>query len=211
MLKKTARAPAATFSAVAMARLIMARRHASSCSRSHATHVGNTGRWPNVASSPANSSANAPCSRNHGQSTLGGVSEPVDVVEWSPEWPAQFERYARRLGDALGSLPLAVEHVGSTAVPGLPAKPVIDIDVVLRRDADVAEAVRRLARVGYRHEGDLGIPGREAFAWPPGEQRHHVYVVIVDGAAHAAHVLFRDYLRGHPGMAREYGELKRRL
>jgi GrpB-like predicted nucleotidyltransferase (UPF0157 family) len=139
------------------------------------------------------------------------VSEPADVVEWSSEWPKQFERYARRLGDALGSLPLAIQHVGSTAVPGLPAKPVIDIDVVLRRDADGAEAVRRLARAGYRHEGDLGIPGREAFAWPPGEQRHHVYVVVVDGAAHAAHLLFRDYLRAHPGTAQEYGELKRRL
>jgi GrpB-like predicted nucleotidyltransferase (UPF0157 family) len=139
------------------------------------------------------------------------VSEPVDVIEWSSEWPKQFERYARRLSDAVGSLALAIEHVGSTAVPGLPAKPVIDIDVVLRRDADVAEAVRRLARVGYRHEGDVGIPGREAFAWPPCDQRHHVYVVVVDNAAHAAHLLFRDYLRAHPGTAREYGELKRRL
>ena len=139
------------------------------------------------------------------------MSEPVAVVEWSSEWATQFERYATRLCGALGSLPLAIEHVGSTAVPGLPAKPSSTSTSSSVATPNVAEAVRRLARVGYRHEGDLGIPGREAFTWPPGEQRHHVYVVVVDGAAHAAHVLFRDYLRAHPGTAREYAELKRRL
>jgi GrpB-like predicted nucleotidyltransferase (UPF0157 family) len=101
--------------------------------------------------------------------------------------------------------------VGSTSVRGLAAKPIIDIDVVLVRDADVVEAIQRLGLIGYRHEGDLCIPGREAFAWPPGAQRHHLYLVVAGGAAHTAHLTFRDHLRAHPDVAREYGVLKRRL
>jgi GrpB-like predicted nucleotidyltransferase (UPF0157 family) len=140
-----------------------------------------------------------------------GVSDPVRVVDWSPDWPAEFACYARRIHDALGSLPVAIEHVGSTAVAGLAAKPIIDIDVVLRHDADLAEAVRRLDRIGYRHEGDIGIPGRHAFAWPQGQQRHHVYIVTVGGDAHTRHLLFREYLCAHPDAAQEYAALKRRL
>jgi GrpB-like predicted nucleotidyltransferase (UPF0157 family) len=139
------------------------------------------------------------------------MSEPVEVVDWSPEWQAQFDRYARRLREALGVLPVSIEHVGSTSVQGLAAKPIIDIDVVLRRAADVAEAVERLGRIGYRHEGDLGIPGRAAFAWPPGEQRHHLYVVVAGSDACTAHLIFRDYLRDHPDVAQQYASLKRCL
>jgi GrpB-like predicted nucleotidyltransferase (UPF0157 family) len=137
--------------------------------------------------------------------------EPIAIVDWQPDWAGQFRRYAARISAAMGSLALAVEHVGSTAVPGLFAKPVIDIDVVVPDVSDVPEAIELIERIGYRHEGDLGVRGREAFMWPPGEERHHVYVVVAGGTAHHDHVWFRDHLRGHPDVAREYGQLKRSL
>lgn len=95
--------------------------------------------------------------------------------------------------DALGEeLALAVEHVGSTAVPGLAAKPVVDIDAVVPSAEDVPLAVERLERAGYRHEGDLGIPGREAFEPPADAPWHHLYVLAADS----------EELRRHLGLPR---------
>ena len=137
-------------------------------------------------------------------------ADPVVVVDHDPEWPRQFERLRDRVARALGPLAERIEHVGSTAVPGLAAKPVIDLDVVVRSPADVGPAIERLATLGYRHQGDLGIAGREAFLWPPGEPRHHVYVCPATSEALRSHLLFRDYLRSHPAAAERYGAAKRR-
>lgn len=102
------------------------------------------------------------------------------------------------------------QHVGSTAVPGLPAKPVIDVDVVVR-PADVESVIRRLVRLEYVHEGDLGVPGREAFIRPAGTPAHHLYVCPAGSAALKQHLRFRDYLRANPVVAGEYASLKRSL
>jgi GrpB-like predicted nucleotidyltransferase (UPF0157 family) len=84
------------------------------------------------------------------------VSEPNIVIrEYDPAWQKLFEGLRERLLDALGGLAVAVEHVGSTAVPGLAAKPIVDIDAVVTSAEDVPLAVERLERAGYRHEGDL--------------------------------------------------------
>lgn len=72
-------------------------------------------------------------------------------------------------------------------------------------------ALERLRRLGYVYQGDKGIAGREAFMWPPHALRHHLYVVVADSKPHADHVQFRDYLRSHPDVAREYAELKKAL
>jgi GrpB-like predicted nucleotidyltransferase (UPF0157 family) len=122
-----------------------------------------------------------------------------------------FERLRGRIEAALGDLQARVEHVGSTAVPGLAAKPIVDIDVIVQR-VDVDRAVERLAPIGYRPgEHRLAIPDRHALAWPEGEQRHHVNVCPSDSAELERHVRFRDRLREDPVLAREYGELKREL
>jgi len=139
------------------------------------------------------------------------TSEPVVVVDYDPEWPRLFARLRARALEALGDPAAEVEHIGSTAVPGLAAKPVVDLDVVVRREEDVPRAGERLERVGYVHQGDKGVPGREAFAWPDGEPRHHLYVVVGGSPAHRRHVLVRDYLLAHPEEARAYGELKKEL
>jgi GrpB-like predicted nucleotidyltransferase (UPF0157 family) len=140
--------------------------------------------------------------------------KPVVVVAYDPSWPRAFERLRARAAAALGDLCLAVEHVGSTAVPGLPAKPIIDLDAVVPSVAAVPAAVARLAAIGYVHQGDLGITGREAFADPPpapGEApwpAHHLYVCPADGAELRRHLAFRDHLRAHPEDVRAYAAAK---
>jgi GrpB-like predicted nucleotidyltransferase (UPF0157 family) len=134
----------------------------------------------------------------------------VEVVDWSPRWAEQFEEVATVLRGALASLPSAtVEHVGSTSVPGLAAKPVLDIDVVVDR-SEVAAAVAALESVGYVHRGDLGVTGREAFH-APDEPRRHVYVCTA-GTTHVRnHLAVRHVLRTQPGLRDAYADVKRAL
>ena len=134
----------------------------------------------------------------------------VRVVAYDPAWPHRFEALRRRIQAGVGDIALAIEHVGSTAVPGLPAKPVIDLDVVVPRGA-MSEGIGRLARLGYAPRGDLGIPDREAFRPPPGPPRHHLYLCPADSRALANHLAVRDHLRRHEDDARAYGRLKLRL
>jgi GrpB-like predicted nucleotidyltransferase (UPF0157 family)/gluconate kinase len=139
------------------------------------------------------------------------LTQPVVVSDYDHEWPILFRHVAEPVRRALKEIVVAVEHVGSTSVPGLAAKPVIDIDIVVRSREDVPVAIERLRQIGYVYQGDKGIAGREAFMWPPHAPRHHLYVVIAGSKPHADHVRFRDYLRSHPEVAREYAELKRSL
>ncbi|MEJ7842849.1 MAG: GrpB family protein [Rubrobacter sp.] len=133
------------------------------------------------------------------------MGEPSIVVrEHDPAWPRLFEVLRGRLLDVLGGLAVAVEHVGSTAVPGLTAKPVVDINAVVPSAEDVPLAVERLERAGYRHEGDLGIPGREAFRPPADAPWHHLYILTAEGEELRRHLAFRDYLRAHPEGASTY-------
>lgn len=97
----------------------------------------------------------------------------IEVVPWSADWARDFERVAADLRTALATVPGArVEHVGSTSVPGLPAKPILDIDVIVS-SADVPAAVEALSLIGYVHRGDLGVVGREAFHPPDEQPRRH--------------------------------------
>ena len=132
------------------------------------------------------------------------------IVQYDAAWPAEFERLRDRAAGAVGELALGIEHIGSTAVPGLAAKPVIDLVVIVDR-ADVPEAIGRLTRDGYFHEGNLGVEGREAFRAPEGEVKHHLYVSPPDSRELKAQVAFRDRLRADPALAAEYETLKRDL
>lgn len=96
-------------------------------------------------------------------------------------------------------------------MPGLCAKPVIDLVVELRPGADRGQAIAGLAELGYLHEGERGIPGREAFRWPEGEGRHHLYVTLGRPAELERMLAFRDYLRRHADVRDVYGALKVRL
>ena len=90
------------------------------------------------------------------------MPEPIVIVEYDPAWPLEFERLRERASASLGDVAISVEHVGSTAVPGPAAKPLIDLVVVVEPDK-VELAIERLSAIGYVHEGNLGVEGREAF------------------------------------------------
>ena len=139
------------------------------------------------------------------------MTDPIVVVDYDPAWPALFAALRAPVVAALQEIAVAMEHVGSTAVPGLAAKPIIDLDVAIRTETRLPEAIEQLACLGYVYEGDKGIPGRAAFAWPPQAARHHLYVCALDSAAYRRHLLFRDYLRVHPDMTAAYAALKRQL
>jgi len=133
------------------------------------------------------------------------------VVEYDPSWPETFQRLGDQVALALGDLAIRIEHVGSTAVPGLAAKPVIDMDVVVASRAEVPAAIERLAPLGYLHQGDMGIAGREVFLAPWDAPRHHLYLCAADNLQLQLHLRLRDYLRTHPEAAQEYAALKRTL
>lgn len=135
----------------------------------------------------------------------------IAVVDYDPAWPAHFETLRPTIWSAVGAVAIAIEHVGSTSVPGLAAKPIIDIDVVVATAADVPVAVERLATLGYEHRGNLGVDGREAFNGPPGPPRHHLYVCVQGGAALVNHLMLRSFLRQNSESAAHYGRLKKQL
>jgi GrpB-like predicted nucleotidyltransferase (UPF0157 family) len=139
------------------------------------------------------------------------MTKPVIIEDYDPTWPHRFETLRSRIAAALGPLTVAIEHVGSTAVPGLAAKPIIDLDVLLRSDADLVQAIAALRSLGYEHRGTLGILGREAFHSPPNFPPHHLYVCPPDSPAYREHIAFRDHLRAHPDDALAYATLKRQL
>lgn len=139
------------------------------------------------------------------------MSEPVQIVEYNPSWVSMFEMIWNSVTPVLTDIVVSIEHVGSTSVPGLAAKPIIDIDVVVSSNAEVLIAIPRLESIGYVHQGDLGISGREAFIPPHGLPAHHLYVCETNNAELKRHILFRDYLRNHPREAKKYGELKQDL
>ena len=137
------------------------------------------------------------------------ITKQVAVLPYNKAWKQSFIDIRAELQDALGELALEIEHVGSTSVEGLSAKPIIDIDVVIKEEM-LDDVVTALKRIGYRHEGNLGIPGREAFKYDGKEhlQKHHLYVCQQDSAELRRHIAFRDYLRSHPEAVREYSRIK---
>ena len=135
----------------------------------------------------------------------------VEVVPYSEDWPIQFAAVADELRRALEAVPIAsVEHVGSTAVPGLAAKPVLDIDIVVERE-HVVSAIAALSDAGYVHRGDLGVTDREALDAPDSHPRRNVYV-CVQGTLHLRnHLAVREVLRRRSDLRDRYGAVKTEL
>ena len=136
---------------------------------------------------------------------------PVEVVDASPRWAGEFAEVSSVLREALADIVSAsVEHVGSTSVPGLAAKPVIDIDVIVTR-AELSAAVAALERVGYVHRGDLGVVGREAFHAPDVAPRRNVYVCESGTLNVRNHLAVREVLRTRADLRDAYGAVKQAL
>ncbi len=141
---------------------------------------------------------------------LGLESGVVRVVEYDPRWPGLFLAEEQRIRAACGSLVLTLEHVGGTSIPGMCAKPVLDIAAGRPREASVEACVAALERAGYDHRGERGVPGRQYFR--RGEPRaYHVHLVEDGGPLWRDYLAFRDYLRAHPEVARAFADVKRVL
>ena len=131
----------------------------------------------------------------------------IVLAEPDPAWPQSFAAIAAEVRAAIGPLVLAVEHVGSTAVPGLRAKPIIDLDIAVAA-ADMQAAITSLEAAGWKHRGDLGIPERDAFEARAGLPAHHLYLCPAGSREMKRHLAFRDRLRADPALATRYGKLK---
>jgi GrpB-like predicted nucleotidyltransferase (UPF0157 family) len=141
---------------------------------------------------------------------LSGV---ITVADYDPGWPERFEGLRREYGAAMaaaGVAVVAIEHVGSTSVPGLAAKPVIDCDIVVA-GADVAGASQVLIDLGFRPLGELGIPLRWAFKEPERLAGTNTYVIVDGSLSLRNHLALRDTLRADPVLRDEYAEVKRRV
>lgn len=145
--------------------------------------------------------------------TLAGHgTQPVEVVDYDPDWPRRYEEERDRIAAAIGDALLAIEHVGGTAVPGLPAKPVIDLMLGVEDIERAGPAVAALINLGYEYvpEFESQLPDRRYFRRGTPDT-HHVHMVPVSSDFFEEHLLFRDWLRAHPQAAEEYGKLKRGL
>ncbi|MEA2364087.1 MAG: hypothetical protein QOD71_3232 [Thermoleophilaceae bacterium] len=136
----------------------------------------------------------------------------VRIVDYDPAWPALADAELHRIREAVGDVAVRLEHVGSTAVPGLAAKPILDLLLSVEPIEPRERYVERLERLGYLFAPAPESPERHFFARPPERPRtHHLHVCEAGSEHEFRHVAVRDFLRGHPDDAAHYAALKRRL
>ena len=137
----------------------------------------------------------------------------VIVVPHDPRWTRAFRAEASAINAAIGAVPIVLHHIGSTAIPGILAKPVIDLMGEVRDLADVDAHGRAFEALGYETMGAYGIAGRRYFRRRDGDgrQTHHLHVYEAASPHVERHLAFRDYLQAHPAVAAEYSDLKARL
>jgi GrpB-like predicted nucleotidyltransferase (UPF0157 family) len=142
--------------------------------------------------------------------SLGLESGVVRLVEYDARWPALFAAEEQRIRGQCGTLALRLEHIGGTSIPGMCAKPVLDIAAGLPRNSSTHDYVAALEQAGYEHRGERGVPGRQYFR--RGQPRaYHVHLVEEGGPLWREYVAFRDYLRADAEAARQFADLKRVL
>jgi GrpB-like predicted nucleotidyltransferase (UPF0157 family) len=138
------------------------------------------------------------------------VDPAVRIVDPDPAWAGAARAELDRLAAALGPIALRLEHVGSTAVPGLAAKPILDLQLSVASLAPFAAFADPLARLGYRFVPDPEMPDYPFFGRPPERPRsHHLHVCVAGGEQERRHLAVRDFLRAHPEEAAGYAALKR--
>ena len=134
----------------------------------------------------------------------------VVVESYDETWTSAFEEIKKEIESAVGDLIIGIEHVGSTSVEGLSAKPIIDIDIIINDYSIFDAVVNKLNNIGYIHEGNLGIKDREAFKYSDRShlQRHHLYVCPQQSEELHRHITVRDFLRSNPEAVKRYGAVK---
>jgi GrpB-like predicted nucleotidyltransferase (UPF0157 family) len=149
------------------------------------------------------------------------VSQIVEIENYKEHWESEFHELRDVIENEIGQFILSVEHVGSTAVKGLGAKPILDIDIVVEDYSVLSAVIQGLEKIGYFHQENWSFKGREAFGrietsvpWNKKNtiwMEHHLYVCNKDSEELARHMAFRNYLREHPEAVIEYDQLKRNL
>jgi len=134
----------------------------------------------------------------------------VQVVEYNPNWPAMFLAESQLLRDTLGEQVVDIHHIGSTSVPGLAAKPIIDILLEVLDVFTLDSFDQDMIGIGYIPRGELGIPGRRFYIKGGQDRTHHIHAFNSGSEGSVRHIAFRDYLTAHPEIARQYAELKKR-
>lgn len=136
----------------------------------------------------------------------------VIVTDYNPMWPAMFEAEAAKIKEIFSDELIAIHHIGSTSVPGMKAKPIIDIMPVVRDINAVDKFNDKMIELGYEPMGEFGLPGRRYFRKGGDNRTHHVHVYQLDNRTEIErHLALRDYLREHKDAAEEYGRLKEEL
>lgn len=138
------------------------------------------------------------------------ASEKIVLVDHQPQWLIDAATECRRIAQACGSVVLRVEHIGSTSVPGLAAKPILDLMPLVKRFEDGFTCVEAMRRLGYWYAGEFGIAGRNLFV--KGSPRtHHVHMLVEGSKEAVRHMAVRDVLRARPDLAARYETLKTEL
>jgi GrpB-like predicted nucleotidyltransferase (UPF0157 family) len=141
---------------------------------------------------------------------LGLEHGQVRLVPHCEDWASEYAQEEDALRRILGTKIIDVQHIGSTAVPGLAAKPILDLSIAVKSMSEVDGLIPLLAMHGYEDMGEFGVPGRRFFA--KGEPRtHHLHIVAEDSDHWSRYLLFRDYLRSSPDIARHYSTMKQSL
>ena len=133
------------------------------------------------------------------------------MVPYTPDWAVQFEKEKQLLLDALPALILAAHQIGSTAVEGLAAKPIVDILIVVLNLEKLDASNHALEKAGYECMGEFGIKGRRYFRKSPWRRTHQIHAFMEGDPNILRHLAFRDYLNSHPAVQLEYAALKTRL
>jgi GrpB-like predicted nucleotidyltransferase (UPF0157 family) len=133
----------------------------------------------------------------------------IEVIDYDPSWPGIFEAERDLLLQTIGYVAVEIHHVGSTAVPGLAAKPIIDILIEVTDLAALDELISDMQAIGYRPKGEFGIPNRRYFQKGGDNRSHQIHAFARGDFNVTRHIAFRDYLRTHHEVAKEYGQLKK--
>ena len=135
----------------------------------------------------------------------------IEVHKYNSSWPGRFDTEKNLLWRTLGDVAIAIHHIGSTSVPGLGAKPIIDILIEVA-DLSALDALdNEMQAIGYESKGEYGIPGRRYFQKDGNDRTHQIHAFLYDDYNVTRHIAFRDYLRSHPAVAEEYAALKKRI
>ncbi len=132
----------------------------------------------------------------------------IEVVEYDPQWPEEFLKESQAISAVLKDQIVHIHHIGSTAVPGLKAKPVIDIMLEVKDVETLDEYSAAMEGIGYTPKGEFGIPGRRFYLKGPYDRTHHIHAFNAGSPEVRRHIAFRDYLIAHPLVAKEYADLK---